>query len=162
MDVQAADVRAHLERVLGEESRLLVELEQVLARESAVVRGDDAGAIERIGGARHECVAALARLDAERMDACRMLSHAANRAGFEQLLAWCDPGRALHGQWQRNLQVAQRCKDLNDRNGAVVALKLGQVRQLLSTLRGAGAAPSSYGREGPRFEGFQHRELGQA
>jgi flagella synthesis protein FlgN len=162
MDVQAADVRRHLERVLGDEARLLAELEQVLVREAAVVRGDDPAAIEQIGGSRHECVAALSRLDAERMDACRMLSHPANRDGFERLLAWCDPARQLHSHWQRNLQVARRCKDLNDRNGAVVALKLGQVRQLLATLRGNDAAPGTYGRQGARFEGFGHRELGQA
>jgi flagellar biosynthesis/type III secretory pathway chaperone len=162
MDVQPADVRRHLERLLGEESRLLAELEQLLTRESAVVRGDDPAAIERIGSSRHQCVSALTRLDAERMDACRMLSYPANRDGFEKLLAWCDPTRPLHAQWQRNLQVARRCKELNDRNGAIVALKLGQVRQLLSTLRGGTTAPSTYGRQGARFEGFQHRELGQA
>lgn len=162
VDVQPTDVRRHLERVLGDESRLLAELEALLKRESEVVRGDDPGAIERIGGSRHDCIATLTRLDAERMDACRMLNLAANREGFERLLAWCDPGRQLHALWQRNLQVARRCKDLNDRNGAVVALKLGQVRQLLSTLRGSGGAPATYGRQGARFEGFQRRELGQA
>jgi flagella synthesis protein FlgN len=162
MGVQASDVRRHLERVLGDETRLLGELEQLLARESDVVRGTDATAIENIGGTRHQCVSALTRLDAERMESCRMLSYPANRDGFERLLAWCDPGHELRGRWQRNLQVARRCKDLNDRNGAVVALKLGQVRQLLSTLRGGTASSQTYGRQGARFEGFQRRELGQA
>lgn len=162
MGVRASDVRRHLERVLGEETRLLDELEQLLARESDVVRGSDASAIENIGGTRHQCVTALTRLDAERMEACRMLSYPANRDGFERLLAWCDPSHSLRGKWQANLQVARRCKDINDRNGAVVALKLGQVRQLLSTLRGGTASAQTYGRQGSRFEGFQHRELGQA
>jgi flagella synthesis protein FlgN len=162
MDVQTSEIRRALERVLGDEARLLAELEQVLARESDVVRGDDPVAIERIGGSRHQCVSALTRLDAERMDACRMLSYPANRAGFERLLSWCDNDRALLGRWERNLQTARRCKELNDRNGAVVALKLGQVRQLLSTLRGSSDAPATYGRQGARFEGFGHRELGQA
>ncbi len=162
MGVQAGDVRRHLERVLGDETRLLGELEQLLEREAGVVRGSDASAIENIGGTRHQCVTALTRLDAERMEACRMLSYQANRDGFERLLAWCDPSHALRQKWQANLQVARRCKDLNDRNGAVVALKLGQVRQLLSTLRGGAASAQTYGRQGSRFEGFQRRELGQA
>jgi flagellar biosynthesis/type III secretory pathway chaperone len=162
MDVQTSEIRRALERVLGDEARLLGELEQVLKRESDVVRGDDPGAIERIGSARHQCVSALTRLDAERMDACRMLSYPASRDGFERLLGWCDPGHELRAHWQRNLQVARRCKELNDRNGAVVALKLGQVRQLLSTLRSGSNGPATYGRQGARFEGFGHRELGQA
>ena len=162
MGVQANDVRRHIERVLGDETRLLDELEQLLARESDVVRGTDASAIENIGGTRHQCVSALTRLDAERMGTCRMLSYPANRDGFERLLAWCDPGNELRNRWQRNLQGARRCKDLNDRNGAVVALKLGQVRQLLSTLRGGTPGNQTYGRQGTRFEGFQRRELGQA
>ncbi len=162
MDVQTSGIRRALERVLGDEARLLAELEQLLTRESDVVRGDDPGAIERIGGSRHQCVSALTRLDAERMDACRMLSYPAKRDGFERVLAWCAPGQQLHAHGQRNLQAARRCKELNDRNGAVVALKLGQVRQLLSTLRGGTGAPATYGRQGARFEGFAHRELGQA
>lgn len=160
--VQASDVRRHLERVLADETRLLGELEQLLGREADVVRGEDAQAIESIGGTRHQCVSALTRLDAERMEACRMGGLPASRAGFEQLLAWCDPTHALRGRWLGNLAVARRCKDQNDRNGAVVALKLGQVRQLLATLRGGSAAPQTYGRQGTRFEGFARRELGQA
>ena len=162
MSVQASDVRRHLERVLGDETRLLGELERLLTRESDVVRGSDASAIENIGGTRHQCVSALTRLDAERNEACKMLSYPTGREGFERLLAWCDPGHELRGRWQQNLQAARRCKELNDRNGAVVALKLGQVRQLLATLRGGTATTQTYGRQGARFEGFQRRELGQA
>ena len=89
-----------------------------------------------------------------------MLSFGSGREGFERLLAWCDPGQDLRQLWHSNLQLARRCKELNDRNGAVVTLKLGQVQQLLATLRGGG--PDVYGRQGARFEGFARRELGQA
>jgi flagella synthesis protein FlgN len=161
MSVQPADIRRHLERILGDEARLLAELEQILTRESAVVRGDDATAIENIGGSRQHCVDALSRLDDERTATCRMLSFGAGRAGFEKLLAWCDADRTLYARWQRNLGIAGRCKDQNDRNGAVVALKLGQVQKLLATLRGGSVEPA-YGRQGARFDGFARRELGQA
>ena len=50
MNVQTVDIRLHLERILGDEARLLAELELILSRESVVVRGDDAAAIENIGG----------------------------------------------------------------------------------------------------------------
>lgn len=161
MGVQPADIRAHIERVLRDEAQLLAELEQILQRESAVVCGDDPGAIESIGGARHRCIDQLTRLDQERTAACRMLSFGSGREGCEKLLSWCDPDGALHARWQDNLRITRRCKELNDRNGAVVAIKLGQVQKLLSTLRG-GTAPSVYGPQGARFEGFATRELGQA
>ena len=161
MGVQPADIRQHIERVLRDEARLLAELEQLLQRESAVVCGDDPTAIEGIGGARHRCVEQLTRLDAERNSACRMLSFGAGRDGFERLLGWCDPDRSLHARWMDNLRVTRRCKELNDRNGAVVAIKLGQVQQLLSTLRGGTPAPV-YGPQGTRSDGFARRELGQA
>jgi flagella synthesis protein FlgN len=161
MSIQPADIRQHLERVLRDEAQLLAELQQLLQREADIVRGDDASAIESIGGSRHRCIDQLTRLDQERAAACRMLSFGTGREGFEKLLSWCDPGRSLHARWQDNLRIARRCKELNDRNGAVVALKLGQVQQLLSTLRGGAAAPV-YGRQGVRFEGFGMRDLGQA
>jgi flagella synthesis protein FlgN len=161
MGIQPADIRQHLERVLRDEAQLLVELEQLLQREADIVRGDDPTAIESIGGARHRCIDQLTRLDQERTAACRMLSFGTGREGFEKLLSWCDPGRSLRLRWQENLRVARHCKELNDRNGAVVSLKLGQVQRLLTTLRGGAAAPV-YGRQGARFDGFATRDLGQA
>jgi flagellar biosynthesis/type III secretory pathway chaperone len=161
MGVQPADIRQHIERVLRDEAQLLVELQQLLQREADIVRGDDATAIENIGGSRHRCIDQLTRLDAERTSACRMLSFGVGREGFEKLHGWCDPGRSLHARWQDNLRLARCCKELNDHNGAVVAIKLGQVHQLLSTLRGGATLPV-YGRQGARFEGFATRDLGQA
>ena len=107
------------------------------------------------------CVEGLSRLDAERASTCRMLSFGEDRSGLEKLLAWCDADQTLHARGQRHLQVASRCKDQNERNGAVVALKRSQVQKLLAMLRG-GAVEPAYGRPGERFDGFACRDLGQA
>jgi flagellar biosynthesis/type III secretory pathway chaperone len=80
---------------------------------------------------------------------------------MERLLASCDHDQTLRRHWQDNLQVARRCRELNDTNGAVVTLKLGQVRQRLATMRGSSAAPV-YGRQGVPYEGLARRELGLA
>jgi len=161
MSIRPEDLRQLLRRVLEDESGLLSQLEQVLAREADVVRGDDPHSIENIGAARHHCIDSLMRLDAERTSACRMLSFGVGPDGIDRLLAWCDPDRTLRGRWESNLQIARRCKDLNERNGAVVTLKLGQVRQRLATMRGSNAAPV-YGRHGVPYEGIARRELAQA
>ncbi len=161
MGIQPEHIRLHLERVLSEESLLLAELERVLASESEVVRGNDPAAIENIGGNRQRCVARLTQLDGERASACRMLSFGSGREAFERLIAWCDPEHSLRPRWQANLASAYRCKELNDRNGAVVMARMGQVQQRLATLRGDVPGPV-YARPGARFEGVAPRNLGQA
>ena len=161
MSIRPEDIHQHLERILNDESRLLKELEQVLAREADVVRGDDPTAIENIGSARHHCIDSLMRLDSERTALCRMLSLGSGPDSLERLLNWCDRDQTLRSLWQSNLQIARRCKELNERNGAVVTLKLGQVRQRLATMRGSSVAPV-YGRQGLPYEGIARRELAQA
>ncbi len=161
MTIRPEDLSQLLGRILTDESRLLSELEQVLSREADVVRGDDPRAIENIGAARHHCIDSLMRLDAERTAACRMLSLGNGPDGLHRLLAWCDHDQTLRQRWEANLQIARRCKELNERNGAVVTLKLGQVRQRLATIRGSSAAPA-YGRQGLPYEGIARRELAQA
>jgi flagellar biosynthesis/type III secretory pathway chaperone len=160
--VRPADVQRHVERILREEARLLGNLEQLLRSEAEILRGDDVDAIERIGSSRHQCIDALTGLEAERADTCRLLACGGGREGFEKLLDWCDPARGLHARWHANLDIARRCRDLNDRNGAVVTARLNRVQQLLAKLRGT--SPS--GTYGPRAAtgaaALGYRDLGCA
>jgi flagellar biosynthesis/type III secretory pathway chaperone len=156
MSVQRSDVHQHLTRVLAEESQLLGEFETVLRQETEVLHGDNAEAIQRIGANRQRYVDALTRLDAERADSCRMFSFGVGRGALEQLFEWADPSAALKLKWSANLEIARRCKAINDQNGAIVAAKLGRVQQLLGKLRGASPPPvysaklTRYGNPGPR------------
>lgn len=160
--VRPADARAHIERILAEESRLLASLEELLHHETVILRGNDVEAIERIGSERHQCIDALTRLDQERAEASRLHDGGTGRQGFERLLEWCDPGRALHARWQGNLDIARRCKDMNDRNGVVVTARLNRVQDLLGKLRGTNP-PSTYGpRRGEPAFALGHRDLGSA
>jgi flagellar biosynthesis/type III secretory pathway chaperone len=161
MSVQPGDVHQHLSRILAEEARLLGEFEQVLRQETEVVRGEDTQAIERIGDQRQRYVDTLTRLEAERADACRMFSFGHGRGGLERLFQWADPSGALQRQWGSNLELARRCKSLNDQNGAIVAAKLGRVQQLLGKLRGA-SAPPVYSAKGSRYGNLGLRDLGRA
>jgi flagella synthesis protein FlgN len=161
VSIRPADIRTHLQRLLAEESVQLARLQELLRGESEVLRGDDIAAIERIGADRHDCTSNLTRLDAERRELCRMLSHAPGRDGFDQLLHWCDAGGALRQLWLANLALARRCKEHNDRNGAVVSVKLNHVQKLLTAIRGGGQSPVY----APSTRGaavFAPRELGRA
>jgi flagellar biosynthesis/type III secretory pathway chaperone len=161
MSVQRSDIHRHLTRILAEERRLLGELESVLQRETEILRGDDAQAIERIGDSRHGYIDTLSKLDAERADTCRMLSFGAGPDALAQLYQWADPGEGLRQDWNVNLELARRCKALNDRNGAIVIAKLGRVQQLLGKLRGTSLAPV-YSARGSRYGGLGARDLGCA
>jgi len=161
VSVRPADIRAHLQRLLAEESVQLTRLQQLLLSESEVLRGDDVAAIERIGADRHDCTGNLTRLDGERRELCRMLSHEPGRDGFDQLLRWCDAGGNLRRQWLANLGVARRCKEHNDRNGAVVSVKLNHVQKLLTAIRGGSQSPV-YAPQSRAAAAFAPRELGRA
>jgi flagella synthesis protein FlgN len=161
MAVDPREIRAHLARLLAEESSALVKLEQILHQETSVLRGDDVSAVEQIGSARHDCTALLTRLDGERRDACRMLSFGTGNQAIEKLLRWCDDTGALHRTWIGNLDIARRCRTHNERNGAVVSVKLNHLGRLLTTLRG-GAEPAVYAAGGFGKSAFATRDLGQA
>jgi flagella synthesis protein FlgN len=161
MTVQRDDVHQTLTRILSEEAGLLGELESILQRETEVLCGEDAAAIQRIGGNRHRCVDTLSRLDAERTDTCRMLSFGSGRGALDRLYAWADPSAQLQTQWSSNLERARRCKTLNDKNGAIVAAKLNRVQQLLGKLRGT-SPPPVYSARGARYGNMGLRDLGSA
>jgi flagellar biosynthesis/type III secretory pathway chaperone len=161
MSIDRSNVRQHLDRLLAEEAQLLAELKTVLEQETDIVRGDDTDAIQRIGSNRHRCVDRLSRIGTERLDTGRMLSFGTDRTGMEKLLDWVDPTATLRIKWTANLELARRCKALNDRNGAIVAAKLDRVQQLLGKLRGA-TAPSVYSPKGSRYGSLGPRELGRA
>lgn len=161
MPIQRAQLGQHISRLLNEEHRLLGELESLLASESEILRGDDPAAIEHASETRRRCVEQLARLDADRNDCCRMFSFGSDRDAFGRLLASLAEGTALRARWQANLVVARRCKERNDRNGAVVSVKLNNVRQRLAALRGA-SAPPVYSRNTSRNAELGSRSLGKA
>jgi flagellar biosynthesis protein FlgN len=156
-------VAEHMRSLLGEEAVLLSQLEALLDRETDALKADDLLEIEHIGRERHRCIEALMRIDSERRVACRMLGLADDHGQFERLLDHCDASGSLKSRWQAGLEIAARCKDRNDRNGAVVAAKLRRVEALLMTVRGGqDTVAPVYGASGMRTLAAQGLELGCA
>jgi flagella synthesis protein FlgN len=153
----------HMRELLDQEAALLARLETLLAEETDALRGDDFAQLERVGAERHGCVGSLMSIDSERRSACRMLGLGEDGPQFEVLLDRCDRSGRLKQRWRTGLQVAARCKDRNERNGAVVAAKLRRVEALLLTVRGGQdrVAPV-YGAGGLRPVGARGFELGCA
>ena len=140
--------REHLTTLLREESELLAELEELLARESRVLETSDVQALETTTRARQERMGALARVEEQRRSLCALHGFSADRAGLEGLLTWCDGEGKLLSRLRECAERAVRCRDLNDRNGIVVAARLKRVEGMLDALTGRPTRSDTYGPKG--------------
>ncbi len=140
--------RQHVEQLLGEEWRNLVQLEILLTREYELLERGDVEAIEAAGNARQQCISGLLRIDDERRSLCRMLGFNADAEGLRLLLRWCDPANGLATKWSSCLEKAGNCQLLNLRNGALVTARLRRVEGLLGVLTGSNRNTTVYSAQG--------------
>lgn len=140
--------REHLAALLGEESALLAQLEELLERESRVLETSDIQALETTTRARQERMGGLARIEEQRRSLSALHGFSADRAGLEGLLAWCDSEGKLLSRLRECAERAVRCRDLNDHNGIVVAARLKRVAGMLDALTGRPTRSDTYGPRG--------------
>lgn len=140
--------RELLERLLAEEVSALTRLEALLDKEHEFLVANDIEALERAGDDRQVCVGILVRVEDERRSLCRMMNVPADPAGLEKLINWCDSSRTLKTRWATCADRAMRCRNLNDRNGALVTLRLKRVEGMLDVITGRASQPKVYGRQG--------------
>lgn len=143
--MDAAACRSQLDRLLRDEAILLQLLEQQLEAEHGLLRTNDIDGLERAGDARQDTVARLLRLDDERRQLGRMLGRGDDHAGMAALLAWCDPAGSLADAYHRCAGQAQRCREQNNRNGALVAARLARINDLLRQVNPGDSAARVYG-----------------
>lgn len=146
--MDAAVCREHLSALLGDEVALLTQLEELLVREERVLQSSDIAALELTTRARQDRMGALARLEEQRRALCDMHGFAADRDGLEGLIRWCDPQDELVVRLRECATLAVRCRDLNDRNGVLVAARLKRVQSMLGALTGRPAHLETYGPKG--------------
>jgi flagella synthesis protein FlgN len=151
-----------LAELLTEESGLLQQLEELLQREHEVLDAKDLAAIDKIARTRQEKMGALARTEEQRRSLCTMHGESADKAGLDKLMVWCDPQGTLMPRLRECAQRAIRCRDLNDRNGTLVAARLKHVEGLLSALTGRSAQTPTYGPKGSPTGRIPGRVLGAA
>jgi flagellar biosynthesis protein FlgN len=154
--------REHLAEVLAEEAGLLAELQRLLDREHEVLGSKDAVALEKAVVARQERVGALARIEEHRRSLCSMHGYSPDYAGLERLLVWCDPQGTLVSRLRECARRAVDCRDLNERNGTMVAAKLKRVQGLLGALTGSPGSADTYTANGSTEPRRPGRVLGAA
>lgn len=140
--------RDHLTTLLREESELLAQLEELLAQESRVLETSDVQTLETTTRARQERMGALARIEEQRRSLCALHGFSADRMGLDGLIAWCDSEGKLLARLRECAERAVRCRDLNDRNGIVVAGRLKRVEGMLDALTGRPTRSDTYGPKG--------------
>lgn len=147
-EVDPSVCREHLAKLIGEEEQALTHLEGLLEREHEHLLANDIDALDRTGQARQACVADLLRVEDERRSLCRMLDLPADWTGLDRMLKWCDPSDSLRPLIAACADRAGRCRQLNDRNGALVTARLRRVEGLLEIITGRRMSPKVYGRQG--------------
>lgn len=154
--------RESLAALLGEEAAALAALEELLRQEHEVLVNNDVAALEKSAPARQEKVGALMRIENERQSLCRMHGYSADRSGLERMIAWCDPEGTLRERLEACAAGAGRCRELNQRNGALVAARMKRVENALNVLTGRPAQAATYDARGGYSAVRGGRTLGQA
>jgi flagellar biosynthesis/type III secretory pathway chaperone len=137
-----------LEKLLVEEASTLGRLEELLEKEYSHLESNDIDELERTGEARQSAIMALVAIEDERRSLCRAMNVSADAIGLEKLLNWCDPSREMKVRWAACAERAGRCRNLNDRNGTVVAARLKRVEGMLDVITGRANQPKVYGSKG--------------
>ena len=140
--------RAELARLIPAETDSLAELARLLDREHQHLVANDVVALESAIRERQQCVARIVRVDAERSALCRKLKHTPDAKGLEALLRWCDAQGTLAAGWARCAELARKCRELNDRNGALVGARLKHVQGRLAVLLSSRGDTVAYGKKG--------------
>jgi flagellar biosynthesis/type III secretory pathway chaperone len=146
--VDQSACREQFAALLNQESGALEMLAGLLEREHVLLVANDVDALEPAMAERQTCVGALLRIDEERRSMCRMLGHTADNAGLERLVKWCDPSGTLTARFAECAKRGTRCRELNDRNGALVIARMKRVETLLGALTGRPGEAPTYGRSG--------------
>jgi flagella synthesis protein FlgN len=140
--------REALASLLSIEVSSLAELASLLDREHELLVANDVVTLEAVMAERQVSVGRLLRAEEERRNLCRMHGRGVDADGIRQLMAWCDPHGTLKSRWEECAQGAARCRELNDRNGALVIARMKRVESLLTVLTGQPQDAPSYGPKG--------------
>lgn len=146
MEVNAC--REALGSLLSQEVSLLSELAGLLEREHGLLVANDVDSLEKAMDERQVTVGKLLQTEDERRLLCRAHGRETDAEGIAQLMAWCDPSGMLKTRWADCAKGATQCRELNDRNGALVTARMRRVETLLGAITGQSQEAPTYGPKG--------------
>lgn len=140
--------RDKMSRLIQEETAALGELAVLLDREYGHLKDSDVDSLGAAMRERHKCVGRILKVDDERRGLCRALGRPHDLKGLEALLKWCDPQGTLTSAWADCTAAATKCRNLNDRNGALAGARLQHVQARLGMLIDGRRETVTYGPRG--------------
>jgi flagellar biosynthesis protein FlgN len=146
--MERTECREQLGRLISDESRALDELSVLLEREHGYLEANDVVSLDGATRERQRCVARIFRVDEQRRLLCHDLGYSLDLQGLEKMLRWCDPRGTLAAAWAECSAAAAKCRQLNDRNGALVGARLKHVQARLGTLIEGRREAVTYGPRG--------------
>lgn len=152
--MEPQDCRERFARHLADETGLLTALEQQLQHEHELLASNDIDGLASASSARQQTVARLLGLHEERGNLCRARNLTPDGKGLAALLAWCDPTGSLADAQARCAVHAQRCREQNERNGALVTARLNRVGGMLGMIAGGNGAGTYQPGAGMRASAF--------
>lgn len=140
--------RERMAKLMRDESRGLAQLGEFLEHEHGLLVAGDVANLRAAIDERQRCVGRISLIDDERRALCQALNLSLDAQGLEKLLRWCDPQRTLSSHWAECAVAAERCRVLNDRNGALVTTQLQHIRGRLNALLQSSRETLTYHRNG--------------
>ncbi|MEZ5499532.1 MAG: flagellar protein FlgN [Steroidobacteraceae bacterium] len=131
------------EQFVSEELDALANLSELLEDEHRLLELGRAEALQQVTAARESAMTRLLLLQRDRWALVRALGRDESRNGLMQVLRWCDPLRTLTPSLQRCATLAEKCRDYNTRNGALVAARMQRLERQLAYMT-TGSASGQY------------------
>lgn len=131
----------------------------LLEDERAALAAADSDALTHIAGAKHDALGKLESIEASRQKAVARAGSRDDAGSLRQLYDQCDPSGRLARHWADYLAIAERCRDANLTNGAVIRMRHQHLSQALAAI--AGDRPQTYGPSG-HGRGGASRPLAEA
>ncbi len=124
-----------------------------------MVRDDSPKQVGSACRSRQDCMVALMRLQDERQNLLRLSGFTSDNVGLADLIKVFGPERALPPRSAGCAELARRCRDLNNHNGALVASRMRRIQGLLAVITGKRSEKMTYGREAQQGFGSRGRVL---
>ena len=90
----------------------------------------------------------LEALETERREICHNRGFSSKPDAMDELIQWCDPELLIRGHWDRFVDVARECSELNFSNGAIINVRRQQISGALAVIRGESRNQETYSRSG--------------
>lgn len=138
----------------------------ILQIENETLQSRQIDSLPELTALKTEQITYLNQLASQRCEALTIQGFTPDPQGMASWLYYYDfPDHTLSTLWRGTVELARQAKDLNDRNGLLIELKLTQTQNALSILQATSDQLNVYGKDGqthvPAVEGA-HRDFGQA